>query len=145
MQIAEAANRRYLDALADVRPAQKVKSELDELCRSRVIQGKPRPKFNPLAPGDHKLFEAVMAGEHQIHGFRNRDLRAQLYDRPAPSPELARQRCARTSRLIAKLRSHRLVAKVQGQRLYRLTARGQRVMGAVLRFRDSEFPREKAA
>jgi hypothetical protein len=145
MQIAEDANRRYLDALADVRPIPKVKGELDELCRSRVIKGKPCPKFNPLAPGDHKLFQAVMAGEHQIHGFRNHDLRAQLYDRPAPSPEVARQRCARTSRLIGKLRAHRLLAKVQGQRLYRLTARGQRVMGAVLRFRESEFPLEKAA
>jgi hypothetical protein len=82
----------------------------------------------------------VMAGEHHLHGFRARDLRAQLYDRPAPSPEVARRRCARTSRLIGKLRSHRLLAKVQGQRLHRLTARGQRVIGAVLRFSTVRVP-----
>jgi hypothetical protein len=145
MQIGEAANRRYLDALADVRPVEKVKSEIDELCRSRVLKGKPRAKFNPLAPQDCQVFEAVMAGEHQIYGFRNRDLRSRLYDRPAPSPEVAKRRCARTSRLISKLRSHRLVAKVQGQRLYRVTPRGQRVLGAVIRFRESEFPQEQAA
>jgi hypothetical protein len=86
-----------------------------------------------------------MAGEHQIYGFRNRDLRSRLYDRPAPSPQVAKRRCARTSRLISKLRSHRLVAKVQGQTLYRVTRRGQRVLGALIRFRESEFPQGEAA
>ena len=97
MQIGEAANRRYLDALADVRPVEKVKSQLDDLCRSRVVKGKPRAKFNPLAPQDCQVFEAAMAGEHQTHGFRSCDLRSRLYDRPAASPEVAKRRCARTS------------------------------------------------
>jgi hypothetical protein len=59
----------------------------------------------------------VRAGEHALHGFRNWDLQARLYSGPAQSPLELKSRCARVSRIIAKLRGHGLVAKVPGSRL----------------------------
>ena len=81
-----------------------------------------------------------MAGEHTINGFRNHDLCARLYDSVASSLQEAKRRCARVSRLIAKLRGHGLVAKVKDARLYRVTARGYRLMSAALAFRLEGFP-----
>ena len=80
-----------------------------------------------------------MSGEHIINGFRNHDLCARLYDSAAISATEARRRCARVSRLIAKLRGHGLVAKVKDSRLYRVTLRGYRLMSAALGFRSVTF------
>ena len=145
VEVGSAANRRYLDALAVVKPTTGAIVELDGLCRGRVVRGRRHARFNPVAQGDCQLFAAVLAGAHAINGFRNRDLQAHLYSRPADTPDEARRRCNRVCRLIAKLRGHHLVAKVPGSRLYRVTSRGNRVMTAALRFRHADFPEAMAA
>ena len=145
LQVGEAANRRYLDALAEVKPTRKAIAELDVLCQGRVVDGTRYPKFNPVSEQDCQTFQAVLAGEHVIAGFRNRHLQARLYRSSTGSPEEAKRRCARVCRLITKLRGHGLVAKVPGSRLYRVTARGRRVMIAALRFRQVDFPQALAA
>ena len=81
-----------------------------------------------------------MAGEHAIRGFRNTDITARLYRRPAPNRDQARRRCERVSRLIVKLRGHGLVAKVPRARRYRVTNYGQQVMTAVIALHDNDYP-----
>lgn len=139
-QVAIQANQRYLNGLANVELKGEALPELDDLCRSRSKGGKRYARFNPVAKDDCKLFAAVMAGQHLINGFRNHDLCAHAYDSPATSPQEFKRRCARLSRLIAKLRGHGLIAKVKGSRLYRVTARGFRLMSAALAFRRDLFP-----
>jgi len=139
-QVASQSNQRYLEALAQAQLKGEAVQQLNDLCRSRTKDGKRYAKFNPISHQDCALFAAVMAGEHLINGFRNRDLCARLYDSPASSPQEAKRRCARVSRLIAKLRGHSLVAKVKDCRLYRVTSQGYRVMSAALAFRQSDFP-----
>jgi hypothetical protein len=145
LQVGESANRRYLNALAVVRPTSQTIADLDALCRGRVVDGTRYPKLNPVAPDQHQIFRAVLAGEFTIQGLRNHDLQAKLYALPAKTPTEANSRCARVSRIIRKLRGHGLLAKVPGSRLYRVTERGQRVMGAAIRFRQVEFPSAMAA
>jgi hypothetical protein len=144
VEVGEQANRRYLDALANVQAKSQAVDELDALCLSRLVDGVRRPRFNPVAPDDYRLFLAVLAGEHMIRGFRSRDLRGRIFPPTVDPVELGRQR-QRASRLIRKLRAHGLVSKVQRQRLYRVTARGARVMGAVIRMRQVDFPEAAAA
>jgi hypothetical protein len=139
-QVGIQSNHRYLEALAQVERKGEAIQALDDLCRSRVKNGKRYARFNPVADPDCALFAAVLAGEHVLNGLRNRDLRAHLYDRPASTPQEAKRRCARVSRLIAKLRGHGLVAKVKDARLYRVTPHGHRVMSAALSFRKADFP-----
>lgn len=139
-QVSNKANQRYLTALAQAQLKGKAIHELDALCRCRTKNGKRFAKFNPVSQQDADLFAAALAGEHAINGFRNRDLRARLYDNPASSPKEATRRCARVSRLIAKLRGHGLVAKVKNAHLYRVTERGYRVMSSAISFRQSDFP-----
>ena len=75
-----------------------------------------------------------------MNGFRNADLTARLYPRPAHDRDEAHRRCERVSRLIVKLRGHGLVAKVPRARLYRVTPYGQRVMTAALALHDDQYP-----
>jgi hypothetical protein len=139
-QVAKQSNARYLEALAQVQAKGEAVRDLDALCRSRTVDGKRFAKFQPVGPEDARLFQAVMAGDHLLNGFRNRDLAVRLYPDLLDRPEEKRRRCARVSRLIAKLRGHGLVSKVKDSRLYRVTKRGYRTMAAVLRFRGIDFP-----
>jgi hypothetical protein len=145
LQVGEGANHRYLAALAEVKPTRRTIAELDQLCRGRVVDGRRHPRLNPVAEHECQVFAATLAGEHAIHGFRNRDLQARLYSVPVKSPNEAKLRCNRVCRLIRKLRGHGLVAKVPASRLYRVTPRGQRIMAAALRFRHADFPNAVAA
>jgi hypothetical protein len=139
-QVGIQSNHRYLEALAHVERKGEAVQALDSLCRSRIKGGKRYARFNPVTEQDCALFAAAMAGQHLINGFRNRDLRPYLYDCSPSTPQEAKRRCARVSRLIAKLRGHGLVAKVKDSHLYRVTSRGTRVMSAALSFRYSDFP-----
>lgn len=140
-QVSRQANGRYLEALAQVDARGKFVHELDKLCQSRTVNGKRVAKFNPIAAHEIRLFAAVMAGEHCLNGFRNRDIALRLYPDLLNQPKSMRRRVgARVSRWIAKMRGHGLVSKVRDSRLYRVTRHGCRVMRAVLRFRGVEFP-----
>jgi hypothetical protein len=82
----------------------------------------------------------VLSGDHTLRGFRNRDLQERLYPRPPRTRKEHRRRSARISRLIRKLRAHNLVAKVPGCRRYTVTQAGYRIMAAVVRIRNHDFP-----
>jgi len=145
VQIGEATNRRYLDALAQVTPTAAAVGQLDSLCRPRVQLGQHFPRFNPVSRSDAELFQAVLSGAHLINGLSNRDLQNQLWNTPPADPAHARLRCRRVCRLIQKLRGHSLLAKIPGRRRYRVTLLGQRLMAAAVHYRQRDFPRACAA
>ncbi len=139
-QVADAANRRLIDALANAPLTGEATQELDELCRSQDQGGTRVPRFHPVDAHTVLLFIAVRSGEFAITGFRNRNLQAKLFDTAPTDDREARRRTHQTSRLIAKMRGHRLITKVGQSRLYRVTARGLKAMWPAIRFRKSDFP-----
>ena len=145
VQIGEAINRRYLDALAEVRPTGPAIAQLDSLCRQRRHQGQRYARFNPVARHDAELFQAVLAGAHLITGVANRDLQQQLWTTPPTASAEARRRCQRVSRLIRKLRGHAILAKIPGRRRYGVTLLGRRLLAAAIQYRKREFPDALAA
>lgn len=145
VQIAEATNRRYLDALAQVKPTAKAVAQLDSLCRPRVLDGQKFSRFNPVARADTYFFQAVLSGTHLINGLSNHDLQALLWNSQATDRKEARRRSQRVCRLIRKLRGHALLAKIQGRRRYRVTLRGRRLLSAALHYRHCDFPKALAA
>ena len=139
-QIGRQANYRYLNALAFAYPSGKAIAELEGLCHPQKQHGKRYARFNPITQADCDLFSAALTGEHALNGFRNKHLQARLYpDRP-PDRAVHRQRSARVSRLIAKLRGHGLISKVKDSRLYRATPLGTRLMSAAILCRNKTFP-----
>lgn len=130
-QASHACNERYLDALADVDTATPLGQLLDDLARPTSWKGRRVRGLRPFAD-DLALLTAVGRGEHLVHGLRNRDLQAHLFDRPAASPTERRRRCARVTRLLRLLRAHSLIRKLPHTHRYQLTSRGRELVAAVL-------------
>jgi hypothetical protein len=145
VEIGQAINRRYLDALAEVKPTGEAVAQLDSLCQPRLLNGRQFSRFSPVARADSELFQAVLAGAHVVNGFSSRDLQARLWSTPATDARESRRRSQRTCRLIRKLRGHGLLAKIQSRRRYRPTPRGRRLLTAALCYRQSSFPKAFAA
>src|SRR4051794_21735160 len=137
-QVAEGANRRLIDALANAPLTGEATQELDELCRSRDRTRVAR--FNPVDAHTVLLFIAVLSGEFAITGLRNRDLQAKLFDTAPPDDREARRPPHQPPRLTAKRRGPQLTTKVEKSRLYRVTARGIKAMWPAIRFRKNDFP-----
>jgi hypothetical protein len=139
-QVGRQANYRYLNALAYAQPTGKAIAELEDLCHPKIQQNKRYARFNPVTQADCTLFSAVLSGEHNLIGFRNKNLQAHLYPKPAKTPVEQQQRSAHVTRLVAKLRGHGLISKVKNSRLYRPTPRGTRLMSAAIHCRNQTFP-----
>jgi hypothetical protein len=137
-EVARTANRRYLDALAVVRDPTPAFRELDRLARPVRVRGRSLRGFNPLDLEDLHVFRAVLRGENAISGFRNRDVRRQLYPDPHP-PHHERALGARVSRLLKRLHVRRLVAKIPRSRRWRVTRLGHDLMAAAIQVRECNF------
>jgi hypothetical protein len=140
VEVGTAANNRYLQALTNVQLKSKSIAELDRLPRSHQVQGRHVAKLNPMGSRDVSLFRAILHGEHNLYGFRNRDISKALFPTPTLNPQLQKRRRAQISRRIATLRGHGLVARVPRSHLYRVTPKGLRAMGAAVILHDHALP-----
>ncbi len=130
-EIANAANRRYLEALAIVPDPGQWKEQIQTIGRRVRIETRSHRALNPANKDDVDLLTAVMRGEFHLHGFRNSDLCGRLNESPKNETEKRRQ-CHRTGRLLKLLHAHTLIAKIPRTRRWRVTKHGQTVIGALL-------------
>jgi hypothetical protein len=129
-QLSKAANRRYLEALAEV-PTDRTAGELAEpLFKTVTKAGRRYRALNPWSQKDGALLEAISSGAWTINGLRNRDIRRALF---APTKDKLGQKrdAARVSRLLALLRAHGLIQKVTGTHRYLLSPRGRQILTAL--------------
>lgn len=94
--------------------------------------------FNPIDLEDLNVFRAVLRGEHAILGFKNRDIRRQLYPDRHPS-ESQRTLGARVSRSLKRLHVRSLIAKIPRSHRWRVTRLGNDLMAAALHVREIHF------
>lgn len=139
-QVGHGANARLIDALANAPLQGAAIEELDRLSQSQSKDGHRVAAFNPVTAQNVALFKALLSGEFALNGFRNSDLQRKLFDSKPKDGAEAKRRIHRTSRLIAKLRGHRLINKVQNSRLYRVSHHGVCTMWAAVRLHDVDFP-----
>jgi len=71
-EMASASNQRYLDALAVVNDPAPAYRQVEELTKPAVVWGRSHAGFNPASGADVRLFQAVLAGEDLLPGFRQR-------------------------------------------------------------------------
>lgn len=136
-EISQAANERYLEALAKVTDTTPLATLADEVCRRASWRGRQQRALNPLASADADLLEAVNRGEFAINGFRNRDLRALLFPTPtADATEIRRQSAVVTRKLIL-LRAHGLIRKIAKTHRYQVTDNGRTKITAFLTARQA--------
>jgi hypothetical protein len=144
--VARAANARYLDALSKVADPTSALRQLEKLTtRRETPAGRTVKPFNPLATGERDLFRSLLGGEHLIHGFTNRDLRAKLLALGVALPTEPRRQAARVSRQLTRLHVHGLIAKVPRARRWRVSAAGYRTLSAAVTIHDVDFAKAHAA
>lgn len=144
-QVGQQSNARYLEALAHAQPVGKSIAQLDDLCQSKTKQGQRVARFNPVSAVDGQLFATLLRGEFCLNGFRNKNLVAHLYPRPARTQTERQHRSAHVTRLLGKLRGHGLITKVKQSRLYRLSEKGRQLLTAAVHYRQAEFPNAMAS
>jgi len=134
--ISQAANERYIERLATVDDRRSLAELAEAVCEPVTWQGKRARGLNPLAKEDARLLAAVNRGEFAINGFRNRDLRGLLLNKPKDQTEARRQSAAITRKL-RLLRAHGLIHKVPKTHRYQVSPHGADVINALLTARDA--------
>ena len=130
-EISQAANDRYLEAMAAVSDRTTLGELIDPLCRPVTWKGKRVRALNPFAPEDRSLLKAVGRGEFLLNGVRNRDLQRLLYA-PTRDPRKVRRRSGAVTRKLRLLRAHGLVHKVPHTHRYQLSPKGRLAIAALL-------------
>ncbi len=141
-EVAQAANERYLSALAAVERPQASLKVLDRVQGPARRGGRRVRGLSVLRAWEQRLFRAVLRGEHHVNGFRNGDVQAALFGGRAKEGAERRRRTAQVSRMLGLLRAHGLIAKVPRAHRYRVTAKGEAVMMAAIYARHKVFPNE---
>jgi hypothetical protein len=135
-EVSQAANRRYLQALAAVDTPTPLGPVLERLAEPVRQNGHRSRGLHPLSGLDARVTEALLRGEFSINGFRNRDLRALLFG-PSTDAAEARRQSGQVSRLLRLFRDHGLISRVKGTHRYQLTKQGRRVLPATLAARQA--------
>jgi len=136
-EVSQAANDRYLCALASVEDTTSVGELATRLCQPVRRNGRRARPLNPYAPDDAKLLDAISPGEFTINGFRNRDLRLQLFNDDKASKQVQRRHAAAVTRKLALLHAHRLIRKVPGTHRYHLSRQGRIIVTALITARKA--------
>jgi len=136
VQIARAANERYLQALAVVGEPKPSHRILDPVSQPVQQQGRRFRPLQPISPRESRLFQAICQGRFILNGFRTKEL-CQLLPPPA---ELDLHRYARRiGRQLQLLRAHGLIWKVAKTHYYRITNKGHEVMATAINFRAADI------
>lgn len=138
-EVSQAANNRYLDALAAADTSTPLGQLIDDLDRSTTWNKRSVRGLHAWSHEDLALLKAVNRGEFCINGFRNRDLHPLLFSTKAKDPAERRRRGARVSRLLRLLRAHHLIHKVQRSYRYRVSPRGRQIITALLAAHDASL------
>jgi hypothetical protein len=136
-QVSQAANRRYLEALASTTGKTPLYQQALGVCQALVLKGRPYRALNPWAQEDGALLEAINRGEFRLNGLRNRDLRVLLYPKTA-NKKLQHRQAAAITRRLALLRAHGILQKVSGTHRYQLTKKAQPIVTALLAARHCD-------
>jgi hypothetical protein len=137
--VCQAANERYLQALALVPVPQPAKTVLDPVSRRVIKEGRPYRALRPISQEEAKMFRILLNGAYRIQGFRNPDVRRQLYPEAESDPIARHKASGRITRHFRLLRAHGLIQKISGVRYYRVTDRGTQVMTTAQTLRETDL------
>jgi hypothetical protein len=126
--VSEAANQRYLRAMAAAENPMPLKDLTEALAVPVVRDGRRARGLNLLGASDARLLRAVGDGKFLLHGFRNKDLQAMLFETAADSPAQKRRRSGQVTRKLWLLRAHGIIRKVPGTHRYLVTDYGRQVI-----------------
>lgn len=130
VQISQAANQRYLQALQEVHSDENLQKVTADVSRPQRLKNRSFRALD-LAGKDLPVLKCLVDGRHALAGVRNRDLRQCLRDSGLARGRDEKQLAAACSRLLRLLRAHGLVSKIPSSHRYKLTAKGRKIVVAM--------------
>ena len=137
-EVSEASNMRYIEALGNAIDKSKPIEEIEKVSSKIVVKGRRYTGFNILDKETTKLFKILSNGSYMINGFRNSDIKYALYGERKDIESIKVRN--RVTRLLAKLRAHKLIKKVPNGLKYYVTEKGRKIISQVLYFKTNELP-----
>jgi hypothetical protein len=132
-QVCQAANERYLEAMASVEPGVSLRELAEPLCRRVRWKRKDFRALHPWSAEDAALLAAIHHGEFALRGFRNREIRQLLYGHEdGACPTEIRRRSNAVTRKLRLLRAHKVIRKIPRTHRYKLTRKGLAAAAALL-------------
>jgi hypothetical protein len=144
-EVCQAANERYLTAMAAADHSIPLGQLVEGLCRPVKWDGGRARGLNPLEENDAALLQAVSRGEFTITGFRNRDVRGLLYAAETKDPNETRRRSGAVTRKLRLLRAHGLIRKVPKTHRYIVSEKGRLAITALMTARSADTAKLAAA
>jgi len=135
-EVSQAANERYLQALASLSTDEPLPELLGPVCRPVSWRGQRVRALQPWSAHDRALLQAINRGEFAINGLRNRDLAAILYPHARTSEDAKRRAASHVTRCLRLLRAHGVLRKVPHTHRYTLTERGRTIATAILMYQN---------
>ena len=147
-EVSKACNERYLNSLAEVNPTSLLTGKIGEI--SCPVETKLSAKsqnlrrfsgFNLLSDFNCTVFEVINSGAFSIRGFTNRVIRGFLIEFGVFQKATLsyKQLSNKVTRLIAKLRAHKLITKIQNTARYRVSHLGAQIISQILLFKKQEM------
>jgi hypothetical protein len=144
-QVSQASNERYLAALAAADCPATLAEAAAPLCRAVTRGGRRYRALRPLHEPDTRLLDAVADGRWVVNGFRNADIRRELFGPDATDAKENRRRSGRVTRALALLRAHGLVKRVPRTRRWLPTDKGRRITTLLSAAQDASTEKLLAA
>lgn len=148
-QIARRANTKYLDSLTDAKPKGNLDKKIERVSqKTSITTGNDKQRnfsaLNLLSEETSLILEAINDGRFAIQPFSNKQLRSLLTRKKVfhldPSdPTAEKKLSAKVTRLIAKLRAHKLIRKISRSFKYTLTKLGQIICLKILNFKKLQL------
>lgn len=135
-QISQAANSRYLTALAAVDASKPLGQIADAIRQPVWRKGRRFRGLQPLSGPDARIAEILLRGEFTVNGVRNRDIRQLLHPDPCSAQQRRRQ-SGQITRLLRLFAEHGLIRKIKGTHRYQLTTLGRRLLPAFIAARNA--------
>ena len=126
-QVSQAANERYFSHLAAAETDLRLGRMLWPMQRSITRGGRRFRGLRLLGEEDARLLAAVSLGEFAINGFRNAQIRRELFGPDGSDKTDTRRRLGMVSRKLALLHAHGLIKKVPRTRRWLLTEKGKEI------------------
>jgi hypothetical protein len=126
-EISKSIINRYINALPKIDTDRVPLKELIDVSSKKVRGGKSYSAFNILSDDTLKILAALADGAFIINGFNNKTLRQKIF-----TDGDSKQNISRTTRLLAKLRAHKVIKKVPKSNRYYLTTNGRKIINSIL-------------
>ena len=127
VEISKSITSRYINALPQIDTDKVPVNEFTTVSSRKDVNGRVYSAFNILSSDTLRLFTSLADGAFLINGFNNKLLRQKIFTDSDSKPNISR-----TTRLISKLRAHRLIKKVPKSNRYYLTTNGRKVINSIL-------------